>query len=124
MLSNDLVQACGDVPVHFRIAHMAAITTAADGEVSEEEEGSYIETIQTLFNALGLSDDTEAAAEFSYEQLSNSELFLESLSLFGQHLPKEGLQDIYTILETAADGDGGNAEEDDFLSGVRDAWAL
>ncbi len=119
-----LVDACGDVPLETRIAHLLLCVADADGEVSDGELEALGAHLDTILEQVGSNYDAERVLRFAAKHLSDDDLFSETVHVFGEHLSAGMLATLLNIAQEVAAADEIGEDEENLVAQLVEAWQI
>ena len=119
-----LLEACGDVALETRIALLFLRASAADGDLSDEEETNVASFMAAVMEAIGSSLDPSKVLAYAKRHLRDKRLVAESIQIFGEHLSEAFLAKLTSQIAAIAASDGEADAEGRFVDRLITAWQI
>lgn len=119
-----MLEAMGDIPFEQRLALLFLRAAIADGELGEEEIIASAMFLAPVLEKVGSPYDAADVLRNTLDLVTDSQLVLDSVDLFAQHFPTEGLASIATQLRLVVAADGESEEENEIVDGIIERWQL
>jgi C1A family cysteine protease len=121
---EEMLDAMGDYPLEFRIAHIIVNVAAADGDVSDEEIEELAAYLQTTLEKLGVEMSAKKILNNVIDEIDNEELYDESVTLLNDYLSVELLAKILNDIRDIVGVDDVSDEEEEMLGELTEAWQI